>query len=60
MTKLKSNSNSNDLDKRTFVKIKMSSVITPPDSWKLKPDGSGLILDGISKNFIIFLRNNIY
>jgi hypothetical protein len=24
----------------------MSSVITPPDSWKLRPDGSALILDG--------------
>ena len=24
----------------------MSSVITPPDSWKLRPDGSVLILDG--------------
>jgi len=24
----------------------MSSVITPPDSWRLKPDGSALILDG--------------
>ena len=24
----------------------MSSVITPPDSWKLRPNGSALILDG--------------
>ena len=24
----------------------MSSVITPPDSWKLKPNGSAIILDG--------------